>query len=570
MVRNNYSSICIRYRFFKVLTLLLATFILPNIVSAQSFPSWYLVSFSDKNNSQYSIDNPSVFLSQKSIARRIKNNIAIDSNDLPVNSDYIDSLLLYNISVYNTTKWLNAALVIIETPLQLSQTNSLSIVDAVSYLAPFIASKEGSKDEFYANTKFKAKAKEEGMPAAKFKSTRNRIAMVDLDPLLNDSFNGRGVDIAVFDNGFNSVDRIEAFKHLYRENRIKAVRNFTNDGKGLYSSGSHGTAVLSTMAGIIDGEFLGSATGANYYLFQTEDNRYEYPIEEVNWLLAAEYADSIGVDIITSSLVYSRFDNSSLDHTHEQLDGQTAIISIAAHTASAKGIVVFNSAGNEGGGSWQKICFPSDADGIFTIGAVDQDKILAKFSSTGNSADGRIKPDLVAEGFQTPIIDTKGKVVLANGTSFSTPFMAGAVATFMQANSDIKAVELYDAIIKSANMHSKADSLMGFGIPDFYLANILLQNKDIDNAALLNDFKVLPNPFRDAFHVLFYSDKSQNIDIELVDLAGKNIYQKVGVLCDIGSNLIRIDYLGDLKAGMYIIKISTESEHYSQKVVKDL
>ena len=555
-----------------ILLLIFLITIIPTAVLAQNLPAWYLVSFKDKNNSSFDLNNPTEFLSQKSIDRRLLNNIAIDSNDFPVNINYIDSLLQLNLLVYNTSKWMNAALVRVDTITQLSQIPLLSIVDSIRYLAPYVSAvKSNIKYNETENPKITAKNSIEfDSPSSKYKSTYNRIRMVDLDMLFNENYYGKGIDIAVFDNGFRNVNKIAAFEHLFTNNQIKETRNFTNDGKDLYSSGSHGTGVLSTMAAVIADQFIGSAPQANYYLFQTEDNRYEYPIEEVNWLFAAEYTDSLGVDIITSSLVYSRFDDSSLDYTHAELDGKTAIISRAAHIASLKGIIVFNSAGNEGGGDWQKICFPSDADGIFTIGAIDMDERLANFSSTGNSADGRIKPDLVAEGQQTPIVDSKGKIVKANGTSFSTPFIAGATATFLQANSGKKSKNIHQAIIQSASMWHNADSLMGFGIPDYYYAQLLIQTDSAFQSGQKQGFMVLPNPFTYGFHILFNSNDSQQINITIYDMSGANIYQRVGIHCNKGNNLIRVDYLNDLAAGMYIIQINAELEVYNRKIVKEL
>jgi len=570
---NMESSNIITYKKLKSVILLLIFFvtIMPSSVLAQNLPAWYLVSFTDKNNTPFELNNPTEFLSQKSINRRLLNDIAIDSIDLPVNSNYIDSLLQLNLLVYNTSKWMNAALVRVETSNQLSQIPLISIVDSIRYLAPFVSSKGSSnKAQEQRNSKMATKNSIQfDYQSSNYRATNNRIRMVDLDMLFEEGIYGYGIDIAVFDNGFRNVDKLDAFEHLFDNNQIKETRNFTNDGKDLYSSGSHGTGVLSTMAAVISNKFIGSAPQANYYLFQTEDNRYEYPIEEVNWLFAAEYADSLGVDIITSSLVYTRFDDVSLDYTHAQLDGKTAIISRAAHIASLKGIMVFNSAGNEGGGDWQKICFPSDAEGVFTIGAIDKDEYIAKFSSTGNSSDGRIKPDLVAEGLQTPIVDSKGKIVKANGTSFSTPFIAGAAATFLQANPNRKIEEINNAILQSASMWNNADSLMGFGIPNFYYAQLLIQNDNSFQTEQKEGFKVLPNPFTKGFHILFNSSDSQRIDVTIYDMSGKNIYQRLNVQCNKGHNLIRIDYLNDLKAGMYIVKINAKSEVYNQKVIKE-
>ncbi len=404
-------------------------------VKAQDFPAWYLVSFTDKNNSTYQINNPQEFLTESAINRRIKNSITIDSTDLPVNQIYIDSLLNQNVLVYHTSKWLNAALVKIDSQSQITTISNISIIDSLAYMAPFIAPNKVPKSGA-SNSKFSSNSSSIANDYLEYSLTKRRIKMVNLDPLLS-SNSGAGINIAVFDNGFLNVNNLDAFAHLYQKGNIKYTHNFTNDNRDVYKSGSHGTAVLSCMAAIVEDKIIGSAIAANYFLFQTEDNRYEFPIEEANWLFAAEKADSLGVDLITSSLVYSVFDNSTLDHNHSQLDGETTIISRAANMASQKAIIVFNSAGNEGDGPWQKICFPSDAKGIITVGAVNEDEIIADFSSRGYTADNRVKPDICAEGEATPVISSSGKISMADGTSFSTPFAAGAMATLMALMPDV-------------------------------------------------------------------------------------------------------------------------------------
>ncbi len=531
---------------------------------SQNFPAWYLVSFTDKDNSPYNINLPLEFLSQASIDRRIANNVDVNITDLPVNPAYIDSLKNLGIYAFHKSKWLNAALVKLTDTADLIAVNKISIIDSAAFMAPFI---QGKASETSAAAKVQQKSTTLiNNEISNFRTTKNRIRMIVLDPLMNNT--GEGINIAVFDNGFKNVNSIDAFSHLFSSNRIKAQRNFTNDGKQVYSSGGHGTMVLSTMAAYVEGEFAGSAIGANYFLFQTEDNRYEFPIEEANWLFAAEYADSLGVDIITSSLVYSTFDKNELNHNHSQLDGKTAIISRAAHLASLKAIIVFNSAGNEAGGAWNKICFPSDADGIITVGAVDEDAIYSNFSSVGYSADGRIKPDIAAEGENTPVISVNDKIVQASGTSFSTPFMAGAMATFIQTNAGVKYNDLKETLLLSASQYSKPDSLLGYGIPDFYFASILLKQNLELNYSDKTDFSILPNPFENDFYVLYSTPDSINIDILVYDISGKIIQEKYNLYCHKGNNLFRIDYISDIKSGVYVVEILAGDNKYSKKIVK--
>ncbi len=535
--------------------------------NAQDFPAWYLVSFNNKNNSSYQLNKPQEFLSEAAIYRRLKNDVAIDSTDLPVNKNYIDSLTNINLDVYHISKWINAALVKVDSQSQISTISNISIVDSLAYMAPYIAPNKNSQS-YSLSSNLSSNSDNIDDDYFKYSLTKSRIQMVNLDPLLN-SNSGAGVNVAVFDNGFLNVDKLDAFAHLFQKGNVKYTYNFTNDNKSVYNSGSHGTAVLSCMAAIVEDNIIGSAIAANYFLFQTEDNRYEFPIEEVNWLFAAEKADSLGVDIITSSLVYYTFDNSTLDHNHSQLDGETAIISRAANMASQKGIIVFNSAGNEGNGPWRKICFPSDAKDIITVGAVDKEGIIAEFSSVGYTADNRVKPDICAEGEATPVISSNGEISMADGTSFSTPFAAGAMATLMAILPNVNYNDLRKTLIQSADQYSNPDSFKGYGIPDYYFASILLK-QNIYRDQIKNDkFSVLPNPFHTNFYILFSSTDSVNVDIIIYDMSGKRVYQVENYQCLKGNNLISVDNISSLHAGVYVVELTAGEEHFTHKVIKE-
>ncbi len=548
---------------------LLLVFLTTNISGyAQEFPSWYLVSLKDKKNSPYSISTPSDFLSPKAIERRQKANIAIDSTDLPINPNYVDSLVNYGLQIFHKSNWLNAALVYVEDAGKLNLLNSSTIVDSIAFMAPYDTPKITLVKKGNKVIKRTKAINYNIENIAEFSDTEARIAMIELDPLMNMGYGGKGIEIAVFDNGFSNVDIIPAFAHLYQNNQLLGTRNFTNDGKKVYKSGSHGTSVLSTMAGYVENDFAGSAIEANYYLFQTEDNRSEYPIEEANWLFAAEYADSLGVDIITSSLVYTAFDSSMFNHTHIQLNGKTAIVSRAAVFAAKKGILVFQSAGNEGNKSWQKICFPSDASDIITVGAVDENQILADFSSHGYSADGRIKPDICAMGKNTALINAQGKIFESSGTSFSTPLLAGAAATLMQTSPNSNAIEIREAILQSAKQYESPDSLLGYGIPDFYLASILLQMDTISQLEENKEFWVIPNPFNNQFRILFSTSDSEQVDISLYDISGKLLWMKEYIETSPGKNFYQIDHLQELAQGLYFVNIQVGEKRYSKKIIK--
>ena len=203
-------------------------------------------------------------------------------------------------------------------------------------------------------------------------------------------------------------------------------------------------------------------------------------VEEYYWAAAAEYADSLGVDMIHTSLGYNDFDDKVSSHKYKDMNGDVAPVSVAADIASAKGILVVTSAGNEGNDAWKYVSAPADADSVLSVGAVKADKDYAYFSSRGPSADGRIKPEVVAQGSWAYVQGSSGSVTFASGTSFSGPIMAGAVASLWQANLEFSNMEIIEAVIKSCDEYDNPNTFTGFGIPDFAWADAYLKKKKKD------------------------------------------------------------------------------------------
>jgi hypothetical protein len=281
-------------------------------------------------------------------------------------------------------------------------------------------------------------------------------------------FKGKGMLVAVFDAGFENLPQLDAMRHLFVNGRILDTYNFVEDNGYVYGKGGdHGTKVLSTMAAYDPGKIIGTAPEASYLLYRTEDASSEYRIEEFNWLLAAERADSAGADVINSSLGYNNFDDKSMSYTYEQMDGNTAYVTQAADMAAAVGMLVVTSAGNEGRGKWKYITAPADADSVLTVGAVDSKGSYAEFSSKGNTPDGRTKPDVVAKGAATTVVSPGNRVTVSNGTSFSSPLMAGFATSLWQAYPKLNNMEVIDILRRSGSQAQKPDSLLGYGIPDY-------------------------------------------------------------------------------------------------------
>jgi hypothetical protein len=527
------------------------------------FPGCFAVSFDHKNNTPYSVTKPLEFLSQKAVERRQRCNIAIDTTDLPVNPAYIDSLSIYA-RVKHRSRWQNSALALIDDTAKLVAIANLPFVTGVQYLGP-PPKKKKIKQAASTDAGNRYEPVADSFPD--YGATRNQLDLIGLTPLHHAGYNGKGIIIGILDAGFYNANKMKAFNALRDRQGIIATKDFVLPGNDVYREHSHGSLVLSTIAGIIPGEYYGAATGADFLLLRTEDVDSEYPVEEYYWLTGAEYADSAGADIITSSLSYTQFDDTTLNHTQAMLNGKTAIVSRAAATAFSKGIVVTTSAGNDGNKPWRKIGFPGDADGVITVGATDSLGNYATLSSQGYAADGRVKPDIVAVGKATALVSTSGKVFYGNGTSFSTPTIAGAMATLMQVNPGASALSIRKAVLQSAHNRLNPDSLTGFGLPDFFVASMIIRNippvETNDNISL----KAVPNPFNSGFYIITSTADSQQVQMALFDISGKKLWQSKTLL-PAGTTAFYIDALQQASNGLYFIKVINGEKVYTRKIIK--
>ena len=544
--------------------------LVPGNITAQVSPDHYLINLADKNNTPYTLDNPGAFLSEKAILRRQKYQIAFKENDLPVNPAYLDSLKALGLEIVNVSKWFNSLTVYSKDSLLLDTLDKISFVSTVGLNKKLtIKNLENTK----SNTPIRAEKSTDfdSSDYYFYGISFRQIEMLKGYHLHNEGYKGEGMFIAVLDAGFYRVNELPAFDSLRINNQIVGVFDFVDRDTIVYDASSHGMQVLSTMAGNIPGQLVGTAPKANYLLLRTEQTATEYIIEEHNWVVAAEYADSLGVDMINTSLGYNDFDDNSQDHTYAHMDGNTAMISIGADIAASKGILVVTSAGNDGSSAWKYINAPADADSVLCIGAVTPEENIAYFSSRGPTFDQRIKPDVCAMGMPSVVSGTNGNVSVSSGTSFSAPIMAGMVACLWQAHKELNNMQIIEAVKRSANRYSQPDTIYGYGIPDFYATHIYLNtigNVDESIEHLLN---VFPNPFRDYFNVEFLVkniDMPYNTKLEIYDLQGKKILETSINNLQNNYSVIKIDHADNLSRGIYIVRLTADNIVLHKKVLK--
>ncbi|HEY1045516.1 MAG TPA: S8 family serine peptidase [Bacteroidia bacterium] len=446
-----------------------------NIFGSDSL-SYYLVYFKDKGNSTYSIERPWEFLSESSINRRLKFNIQINETDLPVSTAYWESLKFGSgVSLINKSKWLNAAQITCDNSKSLSFILSLPYVSKIEFVGSVPKDRKPNIAEIapsYYSKSEKLKQSKLQFPNDSFTpslygQSYSHNQVINLPYLHNRGFTGKGIHIAVFDAGFNEAYKVEGMEDLLDEDMV--IRDFVDYDNSVWEDDKHGANVLGFMKTFAPGKYIGSAPFAKYSLMRTEIGAHEVLVEEVNWLIAAEFADSLGVDIIIGSLGYHTFDDPKLSHTFSQLNGQTTIVARAANFASERGIAIICSAGNEGAGKWKRIGTPADALHAIAIGACQNDGFYAGFSSVGPSFDRRIKPDFSVPGMKIKVA-SPGGYYNGNGTSYATPIFAGAFACLMQFRPLLKPDTILSYIQKSSTHYTLPDSLYGNGIPDFGLS----------------------------------------------------------------------------------------------------
>lgn len=531
---------------------------------AQTAPGKYWIQFTDKIDNPYQLNQPLEFLSQRAIDRRIRQNIMITFNDLPPNPAYLDSLRTLGATILNTSRWLNAVTIETDTS-TLNQIKSLHFVAQTNKVARL---KQNKIPPFSLQDFHPLKNRIPSETVLDYGYSENQITMLNGHILHNSGFQGQGMHIAVIDAGFFRADTLGAFDSLRTNNQILGIRDFVVNDNSVYEDYSHGMQVLSILAANLPGQMIGTAPKASYWLLRSEDADTEFLIEEDNWVAAAEFADSAGVDIITTSLGYSVFMDLNQSHSYEDLDGNTTRISIAADIAASKGMLLLNSAGNEGNNAWQYIIAPADADSVLAIGACDEFGNYASFSSIGPSFDGRIKPNVTAQGYGTAIITNAGQVSAGSGTSFSCPVVAGLAACLWQANPSHSAMEIFHAIEKSGHQYLNPDSLMGYGRPNFAVANLILQSPEISNGNSSSIIGMMPNPFLDEITVKLYLEDAKSVKAELININGQIILSTYSQPMLASFQSINFNGLNHLPPGLYILRIYFDKDTKQVKIIK--
>ena len=424
----------------------------------------------DKHGCGYSLNEPQAFLSAKALERRQRQHLALDSTDLPVSKVYEEQVAAQGVEVVGRSKWNNTLLV---------RSKSLRMLKTLEGL-PFVrrALKVWTAPDSVSPSQrmnFRREFNEwDTVTQSPYGAAEEQVKMLNGMRLHQRGYRGRGMTIAVLDGGFMNVDRIPCMQKV----KLLGWQNFVvSSPTDIFKETDHGTKVLSTMAVNENSLYTGTAPDAQFWLLRCEDVQTEMLVEEDYWASAAEFADSVGVDVVNSSLGFHTFDESDMNHAYHELDGRQALISHTASMMASKGMVLVSSAGNEGMGTWKKINFPADAIDMITVGAVTPRGMNAAFSSIGPTADGRIKPDVMAMGSPTAVISGRGTIIRDIGTSFSAPLVAGLVACLWQAFPQKTARELVEAVRQCANRYAQPDDVFGYGVPDFNRAYEILNNK---------------------------------------------------------------------------------------------
>ena len=522
---------------------------------AQNQDAWVI--FADKENVEASLADPILIMTQEAIDRKTLQGTPIDERDVPINENYVTQIKnASGITVLSKSKWMNCVYIIG------SQSNIEALLDL-----PFVTNVE------YADTSLNLFP---GAPIANkfaleeanqrinynYGSAANQIEMLSGDYLHELDYTGEGMIVAVLDAGFPSIDTNPGFQKMRDENRILGTYDFEARTENVDGTSSHGFNTSSDIGGFLQDEFVGTAPQASFYFFVTEYTPTETPAEEAWWVEALERSDSLGVDVVNTSLGYRVFDNPNYDYSYEDLNGQTTFSARGANIAFDKGMILVTSAGNGGNTSFPTVGTPGDSPGTLTVGAVSSNGNYASFSSIGPTVDGRIKPDVMAQGASAAVISTSGGVDFSSGTSFSSPIMAGVVTCLWQARLQTPNGTIMQIIRESANLYNNPTDEMGYGIPNFEDAYAALQQLGLEDEFLMSNFALYPNPVTSKINISFPEEIS-NATFTIYSILGNKVLST-----EISRSLNSVN-MEALNSGMYIASINSNNKQISFKIIKE-
>lgn len=523
---------------------------------AQTQDAW--VFFADKENVEASLADPTLIMTQEAIDRKTLQGTPIDERDVPVNENYITQIKnASGITVHSKSKWMNCVYVIgsqsnIEALLDLSFVTNVEYANKDLNLFPRTIPLEN---------KFAIEETNQNI-SYNYGEAANQIEMLSGDYLHELDYTGEGMIVAVLDAGFPSIDTNPGFQKMRDENRILGTYDFEARTENVDGFSSHGFNTSSDIGGFLQDQFVGTAPQASFYFFVTEYAPSETPVEEAWWVEALERSDSLGVDVVNTSLGYQGYDNPNYDHSYEDLDGQTTFSARGANIAFDKGMILVTSAGNGGNSSFPTVGTPGDSPGMLTIGAVNSSGNYASFSSIGPTVDGRIKPDVMAQGASSAIISTNGNVDFSSGTSFSSPIMAGVVTCLWQSRPEVPNGHIMQVIRESAHLYNNPTDQMGYGIPNFEDAYAALQELGVEDDFLMSNFALYPNPVSSVVNISF-PEEITNATFTVYSILGNEV---ISTTISRNSNTVNIEALN---SGMYIASISSNDKQISFKIIKE-
>ena len=537
--------------------------------------SKYIIRFKDKTGTPFTVGNPSQYLSPRALTRRSRQHITIDETDFPITPRYIDSVRLSGtVTILNVSKWLNQVCIQTTDASALARINSFPFVLASQPLMrPLTPPVRIDKLNEPVGPMMVPQTPQNILDYYNYGVAFPQEHIHEGEFLHNNGLHGEGMMISIMDAGFRNYKTITAFDSVRNNGQIVETYDYVSNDPNVNDDDIHGMYCFSIIAANWPGQLVGSCPRAKFLLYRTEDAATEFPIEEQNWVAAAERADSIGADVFSTSLGYTQFDNSIFNHTYADMNGHTTIIARGCAIAIRKGIISVVAAGNDGNSSWHFIGTPADTDSAVTVGAVNNAGVVAGFSSYGPSSSGVIKPTVASVGVGTAIAGSNNAPTFGNGTSFATPNLAGLVTCLWQGYQDFTNIEIIDAIKRSSSIFTAPNDRIGYGIPNFHKAyDDLAQLRALRNVNLIlgSDWmKIYPNPFKGSFTVLIKPQKTANAVFTLYDAGGKLYLSKTVALQQGQAQFLPFNTIQPLARGMYTLKFNDGITKRSVKLLRD-